>query len=249
MYIFSYKTGSRGAKALSRALRAPLIRHTRSQFHGTRDKTLINWGATELPPHVRGCRILNPPDVIHKASNKAVFFATVQKHCRVVPWTTSRKTAEGWLSDGRAVVVRSILAGHSGAGMAIVEPGRGTVLPQAPLYTRYVPKMDEFRIHLVGGRVIDYQRKARRNDVPKEQANFKIRNLDGGFVFIRGGVNPPQDVLEQARRAFAATGLDFGAVDVIYNRKEGQAYILEVNTAPGLEGETVVSYSNALRKL
>ena len=37
-------------------------------------------------------------------------------------------------------------------------------------------------------------------------------------------------------------GLDFGAVDVIWNEHESKAYVLEINTAPGLEGSTVEDY-------
>jgi D-alanine-D-alanine ligase-like ATP-grasp enzyme len=44
--------------------------------------------------------------------------------------------------------------------------------------------------------------------------------------------------------AVAALGLDFGAVDIIED-KEGNFYVLEINTAPGLEGHTVTSYAKA----
>jgi D-alanine-D-alanine ligase-like ATP-grasp enzyme len=37
--------------------------------------------------------------------------------------------------------------------------------------------------------------------------------------------------------------LDFGAVDIIYNAKRNECYVLEVNTAPGLEGTTVEKYA------
>jgi D-alanine-D-alanine ligase-like ATP-grasp enzyme len=37
-------------------------------------------------------------------------------------------------------------------------------------------------------------------------------------------------------------GLDFGAVDMIYNAKRNTYYVLEVNTACGLAGETLNKY-------
>jgi D-alanine-D-alanine ligase-like ATP-grasp enzyme len=43
--------------------------------------------------------------------------------------------------------------------------------------------------------------------------------------------------------------LDFGAVDVIYNRAQDKAYVLEVNTAPGLEGSTLDNYVEAIQKV
>jgi glutathione synthase/RimK-type ligase-like ATP-grasp enzyme len=39
-----------------------------------------------------------------------------------------------------------------------------------------------------------------------------------------------------------ALGLDFGAVDIIQD-DGGNFYVLEVNTAPGLEGQTIKSYA------
>jgi D-alanine-D-alanine ligase-like ATP-grasp enzyme len=43
--------------------------------------------------------------------------------------------------------------------------------------------------------------------------------------------------------------LDFGAIDIIYNESRDQAYVLEVNTAPGLTGQTIQSYADAFRHL
>jgi len=42
--------------------------------------------------------------------------------------------------------------------------------------------------------------------------------------------------------------LDFGAVDVVFNSKEKLAYVLEINTAPGLTGSTLDGYVERLRK-
>jgi hypothetical protein len=95
--------------------------------------------------------------------------------------------------------------------------------------------------------VFDVQRKARTRDVPDDEVNWKIRNTAGGFIFAREGVTPSNvhpDVLYQAQRAIAVIpGLDFGAVDVIWNRSRGGAYVLEINTAPGLEGTTLTRYT------
>ncbi|MNL18562.1 hypothetical protein D3C87_1397120 [compost metagenome] len=90
---------------------------------------------------------------------------------------------------------------------------------------------------------MDIQRKARRKDVADDAINWKIRNHGNGFIFARNedGITPP-DVLVQAVNAVKALGLDFGAVDVIFNDKEQKAYVLEVNTAPGLAGETLQGY-------
>ena len=43
-------------------------------------------------------------------------------------------------------------------------------------------------------------------------------------------------------------GLDFGAVDIIYNNRDDVCYLLEVNTAPGLQGTTLEKYKDAVEK-
>ena len=116
-------------------------------------------------------------------------------------------------------------------------------IQKAPLFVKYVPKKQEYRIHVCGGEAVDIQRKARRKDVEDDAINWKIRNHDNGFIFARNedGITPP-DVIKQAVDAVKVLGLDFGAVDVIFNDKEQKAYVLEVNTAPGLAGETLQGY-------
>jgi glutathione synthase/RimK-type ligase-like ATP-grasp enzyme len=170
---------------------------------------------------------------------------------RTPEFTTDRYQAMQWLGKGFTVVERHILNGNSGAGIRLVEPVKEgeamdeevNAVQRCPLYVKYVPKKQEYRIHVCGGEAVDIQRKARRKDVPDENINWKVRNHDNGFIFARNedGVVPP-DVVNQAVNAVKALGLDFGAVDVIFNDKEQQAYVLEVNTAPGLAGETLQGY-------
>ncbi|MNY81884.1 hypothetical protein D3C86_2236870 [compost metagenome] len=49
--------------------------------------------------------------------------------------------------------------------------------------------------------------------------------------------------------AVNALGLDFGAADVIWNDHRKQAFVLEVNTAPGLTGTTLEKYAKALKEI
>ena len=42
--------------------------------------------------------------------------------------------------------------------------------------------------------------------------------------------------------------LDIGGVDVVYRAGQDAAYVIEVNTAPGIEGTTVEKYAQKLRE-
>lgn len=135
---------------------------------------------------------------------------------------------------------RTRLQSHSGGGIVIAESIDDLV--NAPLYTKYIKKKKEFRVHVFNQEVIDIQEKRKSHDVAN--VDFRIRNHASGFVFCRDNIVEPSDLRTVSIAAVTTLGLDFGAVDVIYNEKQDKCYALEVNTAPGLEGTTLQSYIN-----
>ena len=245
--LFAYKAGSASAKALADALGIKRIRHTGSRFRPRAEDMVINWGSSTLPPELLTARVLNDPGKVGVATNKLSFFRRAHDSgcCRVVEATYSRDQAAEWIREGGTVVCRTKLQGNSGDGIVIAE----TVdeLVKAPLYTLYKKKKSEWRVHISRGEVIFIQQKVRKEDVPDDEVNWKVRNHKNGFVFAHKERNPPADVVKQAGDAMDMLGLDFGAVDVIWNNHEAQAYVLEVNCAPGLEGTTLEKYAESFK--
>lgn len=264
--IQPYKMFSGGAKAL--ATHCGILRATQRQVrkHGNFDY-IINWGSSERK--FEG-EYVNPPEAVAVASDK-LRTAQVLGNFGIAQadYTTDRAIAEQWLADGETVVERHLLRANSGRGIRIVsgadgdvaqghdegdaerhEPvaevrgnaERGQRLKNAPLYTKYFKKADEFRVHVFGDRVLDVQQKRKRQEVPNETMDYQVRNAAGGWVFCRAEVELPDAVRDAAVRAVSALGLDFGAVDVGYNRHHDTACVFEVNTAPGLEGTTLDRY-------
>lgn len=260
MLVYPYKTGSKSAKALSEAIGAKRIKHKNSKFKGSATKTVINWGSSDLPPEVMKCKVLNPPAKVALASNKRTFFNKLEEvneeirngahgdlaqPVSIPAHTTDKQVAGNWIATGSTVVCRTKLTGNSGDGIVIAETAEELV--DAPLYTAYIPKKFEYRVHVVNGEVLHVQRKARNTDIPDDQINWKVRNHANGFIFaINEDHVPNPDVLQQGLNAVNALGLDFGAVDIIWNEKRKKAYVLEVNTACGLEGTTLEKYAEAL---
>lgn len=246
--IFPYKQGSRGAKALAEALGCRVLKKVGSKYRYREGDLIINYGASDCPfvgPHVA-----NQPDAVAAASNKLTAFETMKAAGVNTPkfWEDYDDIIVELLDATYPIVCRTKLNGHSGEGIVIAN----TVdeLVDAPLYVQYVKKQDEYRVHCFRKRgeatsIISVQRKARRLDV--ENPNWQVRNHANGFVYVRDDVESPEMVLEQAVQALEALGLAFGAVDVIWNAHEAKAYVLEVNTAPGLEGQTVLDYSAAFK--
>ena len=196
-----------------------------------------------MAPNVR---IINHPDAVAKATNKLETFKSFEhaEFTHIPPWTTDRTVVEQWINDGHSVVCRTILNGHSGRGIILAD--NVGQLVDCPLYTQYVKKLKEFRVHVAFNDVIDVQEKRRRNDVGKD-ADSRIRNHHTGWVYCREEITEPTDLRQVAQSAIAALGLDFGAVDIIWNQKQDRCYVLEVNTACGLEGTTLTNYVNLLR--
>jgi glutathione synthase/RimK-type ligase-like ATP-grasp enzyme len=247
--IFSYNPHSQGAKALSQKLGIKRIKHGHTSYVGAPGKTVINWGSGKtLPFPLNGCRVLNLPQSVALVSNKLSFFkqAAAAGNVRLPEWTADATQAKEWLAQGDCVVARTILSGHSGDGIVILETPVDFV--QAPLYTKYVKKEQEFRIHCFKDQgVVDEQRKIKRPDFVGEP-NWKVRNHQNGFIYVRDNIVVPEDVRVQALAALQVSGLDFGAVDVLWNKHEQKAYVLEINTAPGITGRSVQSYQEAILK-
>lgn len=244
--IYPYKQGSAGAKALANALNSRVLKRVGSTYKRRDEDLIINWGAVDCP--FVGARVANQPEAVKKASNKLTAFQKMKENNVSIPdfYTDQKEIPHGVFP----VMARTVLNGHSGRGIVICD-GPADLVP-APLYTRYVKKQDEYRIHCFRKpgqetSIISIQRKAKRHGA--ENVDFKIRNLANGFVFVRDGVNPPPAVMEEAKKALEALGLAFGAVDVIWNQQARKAYVLEINTAPGLEGQTVEDYANAFRDI
>jgi glutathione synthase/RimK-type ligase-like ATP-grasp enzyme len=73
-----------------------------------------------------------------------------------------------------------------------------------------------------------------------------VKSNKRGWGFSRVAVdNTNPDLINMAKKAVSAIGLDFGAVDCALDY-DGKAWIIEVNTGPGLQGGTLTSYIKAL---
>jgi hypothetical protein len=156
-------------------------------------------------------------------------------------WTTDvSKIGE---LDAKTVFARTLINSTNGRGIVEFDVGVGEP-PRAPLYTAYIPKKAEYRVHVLGGSAIDVQQKRKKKGV--EERDTRIRNLHNGYVYCRDGIVLPEGAADLAVRAVAALGYEYGAVDLIYNEKRNQCYVLEVNSRPGLMGSTLENYANAL---
>lgn len=185
--------------------------------------------------------------VTPRVLNKVEQFAAFQVNQISCP--KAAVTAEGARRlDVKTLFARTLINSTNGRGIVEFESSQ-EVYPPAPLYTEYIPKKSEYRFHVFGDKVIDVQQKKKKREFDADNRDTRIRNLSNGYAYTRDGVAPPDGAADLAVRAVAALGYQYGAVDLIYNEKRNQCYVLEVNSRPGLMGTTLEKYAEALVNL
>lgn len=247
--ITPYKMGSASAKELQQILKATTnrrvlrVRKTSTTYKRRVSDYHINWGNCANVPWAA----LDQERAKAIARNKLKTFEKFKEHNICHPeWTTSSEQAVTWCQEGKEVVARTTLFGHSGQGIIMCLEHLNTAhFPLAPLYVQYKKKKNEYRVHVFNGQVIDVQQKKRRAGF--EGRNNQIRNHQNGWVYCRDDIMEPQDLRTLAVSATTAIGLMYGAVDIIWNEKENKCYCLEINTAPGISGTTKEKYAEQFR--
>lgn len=245
--VLPYKPGSKSAKDIVRSL-SPLaiIKKQRTPVYG-RKKVVLNWGHSSPQFSLSGVTVLNKPEAVSRASNKLTALVKMKEAgVRVPEFTSDIEAAKEWIEDERIVLCRKLLRANSGRGIVIAKTLEELV--PAPLYVKYIRKEKEYRLHVFNGQVIDFVEKKRRSGFDSNPAyNKYIRSYEQGWVMTRDGVVVGDDVKAEAIKAVNALGLDFGAVDIVINR-DGLPVVLEVNTAPGIQGTTLEKYKAAIKK-
>jgi hypothetical protein len=121
------KKGSKGSRALAKALRIKRIKAE----HIYSVAPTISWGHSKVGGNV----ILNKPDKVDIAADKRLTFAAINAaNITTVANTTDRAVAESWYYDGKTVVARTKVRSACGKGIVICKEGVSSFV-DAPLYT------------------------------------------------------------------------------------------------------------------
>lgn len=235
-----------------------MMRREGSVFRGRTGDFIINYGNRSAPQEVFGAAtVLNAQSALNNAANKLnALNVMTAAGVSTIPYTTRQSEAQAWVANGDVVYARTTLNGHSGEGIEVYDgssdltsPSRADMVAgvvNAPLYTKGITgRRREWRVHVFKGVITHVQVKRRRNGY-QEDPNYRddVRNHHTGWIYSVENINPNAEVLRNAVLAVQAMGLDFGAVDIISNNES--AWVLEVNTAPGLQAETTMTaYLNA----
>ena len=211
---------------------------------------VIDWGYSkpanwDVKAREKASLFLNRPEYILNAVDKLAAYELL-KECgvRTISFARSKAVVEKWLNNGHKVIGRKTLTGKKAEGAVLIESLADVV--DCPLYTKFVPSTNEFRVYVMGGDVFDVIEKRRKQGTNDSGA---IKSEDNGWVFCRQHVSLPTQCAGLAVMAVKALGLDFGGVDVLWDAEKGRATILEVNTAPGIFGSGVGKFAEAFIQL
>lgn len=228
---------SKSAKELAAALSIPRLKLRNSKFRPRSTDIIVNWGAVSPLPNVT---YTNDISAVRTAACKLRTLKQLQESNVSIPnFYTSLEDVE----PTTTLVARQTLTGHSGEGIHVAKKDEQV---SAPLYTELIPKVREYRAIVCAGEVVDFKQKLKKRDWEQERDQY-IWNCDNGYVYARNDIHIPEQSYQLATDATNALGLTYGAVDIIED-DNGNLYVLEINTAFGLEGSTIEKFSAKLKQ-
>lgn len=239
-FVYPYTQHSHGAMALKEELDGLLVKLHNSNYTHKPENILINWGNGNCPYPTA----YNPASAINKVIDKVQFFKTLEGTGLIPPVAFTTADAKANLSF--PIVCRTLTSESDGAGIVIAD--KPTELVPAPLYTQYVDKTSEYRIHMGRNQqgeiiVICRQKKYLSDDFKGDKRIWTGKETK--LSYIETALAP---VIAVARAAFEKfPELTFGAFDIVYNNSTESAYVLEINSAPMMNSDTVKAYADFFR--
>lgn len=257
---------------------------------------VMGWGAkTKEDVKLSATHVLNHPNDIRTNRNKFRALEMMQAAAvNVAPFADSGSVIKA-LDDNKNQLALPLVGRtkfHQGGANFITCLTRTHVnnaidtftnrIGKSSYFQNYIDIVDEYRLHVVNGKLIYAQKKVPRDNMVEahvEQQSDKIKRMaekngkkidedtlkyaleyqgkkiagpdniiksnTRGYKFSSIKLeNVKKDLLDQSVAALKALKLQFGAVDCCVDA-DGKAWIIEVNTGPGLEGSSFEAYVHA----
>jgi glutathione synthase/RimK-type ligase-like ATP-grasp enzyme len=190
----------------------------------------FRWGCTSNIPY--DTTVVNEAKAIHYVADKRQFrMDTAEKGFAPKTWLSFDEWMDDEQNNPKKVVVRRATH-HQGRYLDVCDtiPELRTACNkygEGNYYiSEYIPKVAEYRVFFVQGRVVWVARKTPANP---DAVAWNVAK-GGRFDNVRWD-EWPLKTIRIAREAFLMSGLDFGGVDVMVD-KDNNPYVLEINSAP-----------------
>ncbi len=227
------KLGMSSAKGIAEKSQTG-IRWTRNDFEADRqpheDEVCIRWGCTS---NVNSKRVINTARAIHQVADKAAFRMLLDEHELCPPtFLNAEDIPDDVLEQGVVVRPRNHSRGKDLALLFHRDKVAATLAHWGGGYAgEFIKKAQEYRVCVVQGRVAWVAEKTPGN--PDDIAWNVAKG--GRFDNVRWD-GWPLKAVRIAVEAFELSDLDFGGVDIMTD-DEGNAYVIEINSAPSLTSE------------
>lgn len=237
LYVYPYNSASESAKLLAEAIGAKRIRLQNSTYQYKEGDLIINWGNSNCP-----YPSLNSAEALKRSINKLSCFRYLREQgFDAIPdyWTNASDIP----ASAFPIFCRTEVEGRDGSGI-VVATSRSELV-DAKLYTRRVSGT-EYRVTVFQGEVTDIQTKLPRNGV--QTLSYDVKTYANGWGFQRKPVEKHVEeiITSLAADAIRTLGLDFAGCDIVYDMLAQRAYLLEVNSAMGLEGGALDRFASAV---
>ncbi len=267
MIVLLYKGGFETATVLADAMskrienfRATtnIIRFIKKRKRIKPTDVLIRWGTTRDPIvddifEKKGALVINESCALENNTNKLqslVLFKEAKVSCPNF-WEDARKITK-FPVFGRS-------ANHKGGkdivlikGSNVLERNDYAKIPKKAFYTEFINAKDEYRVHVMFGKVVRVTKKVYRGhdrfqEEIEDQCTVRNDTYGWGMKAVdldKFTVDNPE-LLYHSCIAVASVGLDFGAVDVIVREGDNKPFVLEVNSSPRLNSVGTEIYVNS----
>lgn len=191
---------------------------------------------------------INSPQAIILMSKKDHFSNTLSEHGIWCPRFTLLDSSNR--PNEFPAIIRETLTASGGVGIHVVDTTEmvQTFLERRCWWTPFVQMDFELRVHIAGGVILKIFRKEFAGE--NEEEKYPIRNLHRGYHFsLKETKNYPRvkDLVEKIQ-PHLPQGSFFYALDIGWNRERKEYFVLEANSAPGLNDNTASLYAEAIAK-
>jgi len=195
-------------------------------------------------------RCLNNPMILQGAKNKYVASKTMFNNGVRTPMTCSPNEIVNKIFYGemKFPVIGRKFHHQAGNCFHLCKDGREAIeaMNSVEYFVQMIPNQKEYRIHVFMGECIGISKKVEDYDYEGERQEYCRSHLKGWRFANKRMRDRYMPMVEEAKKAVSALGLDFGAADIVIN-EDGKPWVVEVNSGPGMIGRNMERYAEAIR--